>query len=489
MEAAALIALLGAYRIFVGAASNRALLGISAVVLVMAIGRYMEVTAPALFGRRINLYWDVQFIPDVAAMIAQSAPTYLVMLVVVAVPLALGVVFAAIYWSLRQIRRTFERESAARGTTAAMLAVAAVYFFGYFDVLPTLRLYSIPLHRTYAQQLEFVRIALNEETAMQGVPDRSPLESIAPSPLPDGDMLLTFVESYGATAYDNEIVDASLQEPRREFARAVDATDRQILTAFFEAPTFGGASWLSHASVMTALHIGSNAAHNVLLTQDRPTVAKLLHNAGYRTLAVMPGLKNNWPEGSFYGFDQIYDASRLAWNGPAFGWWRIPDQYALAAVHERELSRSDRAPVFVFFATISTHMPFRPTPPYQPQWQRITSGVPFTDDELGDRLQQLPDYTNLAPAYAGSLEYTFAYWAGYLEDHPDRDFLLVLLGDHQPPASVSGEGARWDVPVHVVTRDGALIDRLQSAGFALGLDPPGASVAALHELPLLLLQR
>ena len=29
---------------------------------------------------------------------------------------------------------------------------------------------------------------------------------------------------------------------------------------------------------------------------------------------------------------------------------------------------------------------------------------------------------------------------------------MVILGDHQPPALVSGEGASWDVPVHVVER-------------------------------------
>src|SRR6185312_13878597 len=32
---------------------------------VLAIGRYADVTVAALYGRPINLYWDLRFIPDV----------------------------------------------------------------------------------------------------------------------------------------------------------------------------------------------------------------------------------------------------------------------------------------------------------------------------------------------------------------------------------------------------------------------------------------
>ncbi|MGY9107329.1 MAG: sulfatase-like hydrolase/transferase, partial [Alphaproteobacteria bacterium] len=33
---------------------------LAALVLLFVIGRYVDVTAPALFGRRIDLYWDSQ---------------------------------------------------------------------------------------------------------------------------------------------------------------------------------------------------------------------------------------------------------------------------------------------------------------------------------------------------------------------------------------------------------------------------------------------
>jgi hypothetical protein len=258
------------------------------------------------------------------------------------------------------------------------------------------------------------------------------------------------------------------------------------VSAYLEAPTFGGGSWLSHISFMSGLDIHDAPAYDALLTQSRRTLPKIFADAGFRTLALMPGLKNDWPEGSFYGFDAIYGAERLDYAGPDFGWWRIPDQYALARLDELELAVPDRAPAFVFFPTISTHSPFHPTPPYQPDWSAMTSSAPFTTADLGESLTRAFDWSELRRPYAAALAYTYEYWGGYLTAHPDRDFLLVLIGDHQPPANVSGEGARWDVPVHVITRDRALEATLTRAGFVPGLTPAPAPVAGMHELAPLL---
>ena len=35
----------------------------------MIIGRYVDITAPALWGRELNFYWDLRFLPDVAGML------------------------------------------------------------------------------------------------------------------------------------------------------------------------------------------------------------------------------------------------------------------------------------------------------------------------------------------------------------------------------------------------------------------------------------
>ena len=61
--------------------------------------------------------------------------------------------------------------------------------------------------------------------------------------------------------------------------------------------------------------------------------------------------------------DEIYGGGRLDYRGPQFGWFDIPDEYALAKFDALEAGRSGRPPLFMFFPTISTHTPFRPTPP------------------------------------------------------------------------------------------------------------------------------
>jgi phosphatidylglycerophosphate synthase len=52
------------------------------VLTLMTIGRYAEVTTPALYGRAVNLYWDAQYLPNVAAMLVEVASPVLLAAIV-----------------------------------------------------------------------------------------------------------------------------------------------------------------------------------------------------------------------------------------------------------------------------------------------------------------------------------------------------------------------------------------------------------------------
>jgi hypothetical protein len=301
------------------------------------------------------------------------------------------------------------------------------------------------------------------------------------------DVVLHFIESYGATAFDVPEIAAVVEPGRVELAAALEASGREAVSAFVTSPTFGGTSWLAHSSFMTGLDIRSNGIYNLLLTQNRATLAKRFKDLGYRAIALLPGLRTEWPEGAFYGFDRVYGARALAYQGPEFGWWRIPDQFALARMAMLEMSTAG-SPVLVFFATISTHMPFNPVPPYQPDWERVLSAEPYDRDRLEAASMGLGDWTNLRPAYAATLAYTFTYVAGFLRAQADADLVWIMLGDHQPAANVTGEGARWDVPVHIITSDRAITAALIERGFTAGLTPARTSIGPMHELPVLLLE-
>jgi hypothetical protein len=487
-EIAALVVLLGAYQRWFGPPSKRLIAGLTFVLCLLVLGRYMEVTAPALYGRAVNLYWDARYLPAVASMIVEAADTTTTVLLLVLGVAGACLMYWLLRWSLLQVLSNLQKPTVSGYLQSAMACLVALYFLGYYTSLPTLRWFSIPVTQTYTRQINFVVDALSGPSALESLSTESPLATLQIDQLAHHDVIITFLESYGAVAFDDESIATELIGPRQALANAIERTNRKVATAFIEAPTFGGGSWLSHISFMTGLNISSGASYDALLTQSRPTLPKLFREAGFRTVALMPGLKNQWPEGSFYGFNEIYGALHLDYSGPEFGWWRIPDQFALAKLQALELEAQNRAPVFAFFPTISTHMPFRPTPPYQPDWQRIAGATPYTIDELGTRLIESPDWSNLQPSYTDALAYTLTYWSGYLEAHPDDDSLLVLLGDHQPPAAVSGEGARWDVPVHVISRNDQLITRLIEHGFRPGLTPADTPIAQMHELSLLLLQ-
>src|SRR5690606_17384315 len=82
-------------------------------------------------------------------------------------------------------------------------------------------------------------------------------------------------------------------------------------------------------------------------------------------------------------------------------------------------------------ATPSTHVPFRPTPPYQRDWPRMTSGAaPYEPDAVARALEKRPDWLDLAPAYVDSVRYALETIAGFLEWQADDDLVLILIGDH-----------------------------------------------------------
>jgi hypothetical protein len=86
-----------------------------------------------------------------------------------------------------------------------------------------------------------------------------------------------------------------------------------------------------------------------------------------------------------------------------------------------------------------------------------------------------------------AVDYALTSFGGYLRHQADRDMAMVLIGDHQPAAAVSGENASWDVPVHIVTNRPEVLRRLVAAGFTPGMNPPRQSLGPMHTLTRTLL--
>ncbi len=483
LELAVCLVLLAAARQWTTPLARRVL---PAIWIVLVAGHYLDVTAPGLYGREFNLYWDSQHLGNVAAMLGRVAPWWLIAAVVAIAVLSVLAAYLLARVAFTCVAKAFER----RGTRLALSSVAAIaiVIFAAQQVserFPVRVAFADPVTPAYVRQARFV-------LGMLGPGAVAP--PLAPSPrldatlrgLKGADVLFIFVESYGAITYETPEIAGGLVNSRADLGAAIRDSGREAVSAYVESPTFGGSSWLAHLSLMTGVEVRDQYAYTSLMASKRDTIVRMFGRRGYRTVALMPGMRQAWPEGAFYGFDTIYGRDALEYHGPQFGWWSIPDQYALAKLDALESARHPRAPLFVVFPTSTTHAPFGPVAPYQPDWSRVLTADAFNPGDVDRAMAVVPDLNNLRPSYVRAMSYEYASLAGYLRERKD-DPVLVILGDHQPPAAVSGKGAPWRVPVHVVARRGAVLQRLQEHGFVPGLEPRRPAIGTMNALvPMLL---
>jgi len=481
--AVAVLALVVAY-LSVGMPSGGVRRMLAVCWLILVIGRYVDVTAPALWGRTINFYWDLQFVPDVAAMLARAAPVWLVVLAIAACVTSLVLAFALLERALRVLWTAMYQQPQRRTLTCVAAVFVLLFIAQHLDAnIPRVPVFPTPVTQSYARQAQFVVAAVRGSTVLPP----SPSFSADLSRVNGADVLLFFVESYGAVVYERPDFSSQLAPARAALDAAIRSSGHDVVSAFVESPTFGGSSWYAHVTLLSGIEVRDPDTNALLMTAHRDTLPTAFARHGYRTIAMMPGLSYPWPEGAFYGFKDIYNGARLNYRGPSFGWWNMTDQFTLAALDEHEMRQPSRAPLFVFFPTISTHTPFAPRPPYQPDWRRMLTTRPYDPVELNEAYSAYPDWLNLAPSYLAAVTYAYETLGGYLQQHVGEDFVMILIGDHQPPALVSGQGVPWDVPVHVITNRRDVLEQLVLRGFQRGLTPRRPSLGKMHTLTPVLL--
>ena len=478
-----------------GTVSRAVVSAVAAACLVLVLGRYVDVVVPGVFGRPINLYWDGAQVPRFLWVTAQKLPWW-------QSAAAVGAA-AALLWGLYRLLRWAVATAAcqaapyalrARWVWAVTAGAVLLTTASLAGALPGWRLVAKSIVPSYWQQGVLLVAALSPEQRARLLPNSSVVQTAMKAPpgqalgtLAGRDVLVFMLESYGAVVYDEPRAAAALQPRRQELAAAIAASGRHVVSAFVRSPTFGGASDLAHLGLLSGIDLMNPLAHDLLLTTDRPTLMSLFRANGFQTYGVYPAVSWEWPERAYYGYDTYLDGRDLNYRGPDLGYWRIPDQVAFALFDHAHPRAADAPPRFTFFATITSHMPFRPVPPHQPDWARLLTPQPFDAADLQRALSEKEEWLDLFPDYVRVFDYTYRWLATFFKRAESREAVYVILGDHQPVSSVTGESSSWDVPVHIVSRDPALLQRFVALGFHPGLEPPRPAVAAMHEFTGLML--
>jgi len=209
---------------------------------------------------------------------------------------------------------------------------------------------------------------------------------------------------------------------------------------------------------------------------QHPSLNNLFRRAGWRSVGVMPAITMAWPEGNYFGYDQLYHAHNSGYEGEAFNWVTMPDQFTLAAFQRNELHKKNRPPVMAEIALISSHAPWTPVPRLV-DWNKVGDGKIFNEQATsGDTPETVwRDPERIRLQFRLSIEYTLTTLVDYLLTFGNDNLVVIAFGDHQPAPLVTGDSDNRDVPVHFFARDPKIIDAISAWQWTEGLIPSADS--------------
>jgi phosphatidylglycerophosphate synthase len=323
------------------------------------------------------------------------------------------------------------------------------------------------------------QIAVNEVQAVQAdlrsearfralIARRDPYGNVPPGRLLKGlrgkDVLLVFVESYGQMAVQGTSFSPPIAQLVNEGTQQLQADGFSSRSGWITSSTFGGGSWLAHASLESGTWVNSPDRYSAVIASKRLTLPAAFRRAGWRTVADVPSTHGAWPEGkSFYRYEKVLDRDNLGYRGPTFGFSTMPDQYAFQALQKRQLAKRNRPPIFAEIDTTSSHEPWTRIPQFI-SWRRLGNGSIFNRlpvDRAG--------LTDTQQGYATSIQYSLHTLYSFIERYGNKNTVLLVLGDHQPSRVVPQ--ANHDVPMTIIAHDPKVIRRLSGWGWTNGMLP------------------
>ncbi|RBY81495.1 CDP-alcohol phosphatidyltransferase family protein [Blastococcus sp. TF02-09] len=448
------------------------------VLALLVVVKLLDAGFTAQWGRRFNPVFDWGALRAAVGVLRDSIGTASTVVALVVAGLGLALLAVLVVGSTLRLSSATARNArrSVRGLAAVGLvwAVCAALSLQLAPAGPVASASTAGLALVHGRD---VRTALEDQQRFEeatrspdplaALPETEPL-----SALRGKDVLLVFVESYGQVALEDPDLSPGVTAVLRDGDTQLARAGQETRSALLDSPIVGGGSWMAHATLQSGLWIDNQSRYDQLLASDRLTLSGAFGQAGWRTVGVNPANDRPWPEGaSFYGLDQLYGRFDLGYQGPAFSWSPMPDQYVLDAFQRRELG-PDHGPLMAEIDLTTSHQPWTPLPRMVPR-EELGDGSVF-DPMPAEGLQAEEawrDPDTVRRLYGESVAYSLEALISWVVDLDDDDLVLVLLGDHQPLPLVAGPDATRHVPISVVTSDADVLDRVDAWNWQDGLLP------------------
>lgn len=470
-----------------GRAGRAVRAGIVAILIFIAALKLADLGTFIAFNRGFNLLVDMNLVSAGWVLLQGSVGPLLAFLLVGGALVLIAFVALAVWWALKTWASL---NVTGLGRASAVLILLITTSLAVAEIGQARRAWSLPPAVSQAIPGAAFTARVGLERSVQLRETRADIARFTDAArmdpmLRDGpffdlldgrDLILIYVESYGRSSFQNPLYIPTHTSTLREIEQDLAPRGLAMRSGWATAPMVGGQSWLAHGSVASGLWLDTQARYRALLASPRQTLFHFAQDAGLRTVAIKPAHIFPWPEGEFFGFDAIYNAADLGYEGEPFNWVTMPDQFTLHALDWLELNQSDRPSVFAQVALVSSHAPWVPIPELV-AWDEIGDGRIFNDWALsGDPPEVVwRDHDRVRDQFRLAIDYslqTVGAWAARKAEDPP---LMIVLGDHEPARFVSGVDG-FDVPVHVIGPPD-LVDRFAMLGWSEGLIPEPDTVA------------
>jgi hypothetical protein len=296
------------------------------------------------------------------------------------------------------------------------------------------------------------------------------------------------IESYGSVVHRDPRYAAGVSDLFRDYERQLTNAGYGFASTHSEAPLFAGGSWLSYASFTYGVAVTDLQLFDALFTHPSnfaryESLFHVLNRNGYENVLLCPLGGVDLHTVDWASVDRCFQAQRkilyadLGYVGPRVNYFGLIrrhsplDQYSLNFAYERA-QRTSRGPFSLFFCTLNSHFPWHSAPKAVADWQTL--------NDPNASLATLHDVSML-DRYVAAIRYQLDYTLRFAVQRSGDAPLIILFGDHQPPV-ITPESMGKKTPVHVLSRNRALVDVFLEQGFAPRIDLAGIEPRAIrHE--------